>query len=158
MIARDGVKMPRRSTTLSCGYDFFSPDTYELTPGEWTMIDTGVRFDGTEYPHITHTGRPLPDDGCAHTMSISYPALWFMMLAPRSGLSAKYGFRLRNTVGIIDMDYRDTIKAMVTVDVPYTLSKDEKFMQGIVLPFGVFNHEIKPTEKRTGGHGSTGRF
>ena len=158
MIAKDGVKMPRRGTTMSCGYDFFAPETIDLKPGEWTMIDTGVSFDGTEDPHMIRMGRPIPRDGGAHTMSIAYPTRWFMMLAPRSGLSTKYGFRLRNTIGIIDMDYRDTIKAMVTVDEPYTLQKDEKFMQGIVMPFATFDSEIEPTENRTGGFGSSGRF
>ena len=158
MIARDGVKMPRRGTTLSCGYDFFSPETIELKPGEWTMIDSGISFDGLEDPYMVSMGRPIPRDGYAHTMCMNYPARWFMMLAPRSGLSTKYGFRLRNTIGIIDMDYRDTIKAMVTVDEPYTLQKDEKFMQGIIMSFGTLKGEIKPTETRTGGHGSTGRF
>jgi dUTPase len=80
------------------------------------------------------------------------------MLVPRSGLSNKCGFRIRNTVGIVDMDYRDTIKAMVTVDEPYTLAKDERFLQGILLPYGTFWGEIMPTEARNGGHGSTGRF
>ena len=154
----DGVKMPRRSTKLSAGYDFFSPEEFELRPGEWTMIDTGVSFDGTECPCCMHTGVPLPDDGCAHTISMRYPAMWYMALFPKSGLSTKYGFRIRNVTGIIDMDYRDTIKAMVTVDEPYTLRKDEKYLQGIFMPFGVMSGEIKPTEERKGGHGSTGRF
>lgn len=134
MITKGKIEKPRRATKGSAGYDFFSPDTYVLTPGKWTMIDTGVR---------------LTDDDVGD---------WFMMIVPRSGLSNKVGFRIRNTVGIIDMDYRDTIKAMVTVDEPYTLQRGERFMQGIILPFGTFKDEIEPTEERKGGHGSTGRF
>ena len=140
MIVKDGIKMPRRSTIGSAGYDFFSPDTYELRPEEWTMIDTGVSLD-TPKEMIMN---PL----CVH---------WFMMIVPKSGLATEYGFQLRST-GIIDMDYKDTIKAMVTVDRPYTLQKDEKFIQGIVMQFGTFTNEIPPTEVRNGGHGSTGRF
>ena len=147
MIVKDGIKMPRRSTIGSAGYDFFSPDTYELKPNEWTMIDTGVSLEGNEYVYTKFDTCMLHDF-----------EKWFMMLAPRSGLSNKYGFRIRNTIGIIDMDYRDTIKVMVTVDEVYTLEKGEKFVQGIILPFGVFTGEIKPSETRTGGHGSTGRF
>lgn len=140
MIVKDGIKMPRRSTIGSAGYDFFSPDTYELKPNEWTMIDTGVSFD-TPKEQIMNP----------------YGTKWFMALFPKSGLSTDYGFQLRST-GIIDMDYRDTIKAMVTVDKPYTLQKDEKFLQGIVMQFATFSDEIPPTEERKGGHGSTGRF
>lgn len=132
------VKIPRRSTFGSAGYDFCSPDTYELTPNEWTMIDTGVSLDESKF------GTDLER--------------WFMLLVPRSGLSNKYGLRIRNTVGIIDMDYKDTIKAMITVDEAYTLQKGERFLQGIVVPFGTFIDEISPTGSRNGGHGSTGRF
>ena len=126
--------IPKRQTLGSCGYDFYAPEDVVLTPGEWTTIDTGVRFDGSE--DVTTN--------------------WFMMVVPRSGLGSKYGFRFRNTVGIIDQDYRDTIKATVTVDVPLTLKKGERFMQGIILPYGVFGNEEEPTAIRTGGHGSTG--
>ena len=105
MIVKDGIKMPRRSTIGSAGYDFFSPDTYELKPNEWTMIDTGVSLEGNEYVYTKFDTCMLHDF-----------EKWFMMLAPRSGLSNKYGFRIRNTIGIIDQDYMDTVKVMVTVD------------------------------------------
>lgn len=131
------VEHPRRATIESAGYDFYSPDTYELKPGEYTTIDTGVSL--TE------------DDLCIDFKH------WFMMIVPRSGLSFKYGLRIINTVGIVDMDYRDTIKAKVTVDVPYTLNKGERFVQGIVLPYGIFKGEIEPKKERNGGFGSTGK-
>ena len=128
---------PKRATFGSCGYDFYSPMEYELIPGKWTVIDTGVR---------------LTDEDICEDFD-----KWFMMLVPRSGLSFHYGLRIRNTVGIIDMDYRDTLKASVTVDEPYTLEVGERFAQGIILPFGTFENEIKPTESRKGGFGSTGK-
>ncbi len=134
--------IPKRATKGSAGYDFYSPYDVQLTPGIWTDIDTGVRLDGDEVV-----------DGNEERI-----CQWFMLAVPRSGLSNKYGFRIRTTVGIIDMDYRDTIKAKVTVDVPYTLKKGERFMQGIVIPFGRFVHEIPPTNERMGGFGSTGRL
>lgn len=158
MIVKDGIKMPRRSTFGSAGYDFFAPDTYELKPGEWTMIDTGVSLD--DYDEVLRfdvESEVYEDDVVIDEVDYEV-GRWFMMLAPRSGLSNKVGFRIRNTVGIIDMDYRDTIKVMVTVDEPYTLAEGEKFVQGIIIPFGVFRGEIEPSETRTGGHGSTGRF
>lgn len=154
MIVNEGIKMPRRATVGSAGYDFFAPDTYKLKPREWTMIDTGIRLvdsDNVQMSTITRINEYIGKGK-------HYIGDWFMMIVPRSGLSNRVGFRIRNTVGIIDMDYRDTIKVMVTVDEPYTLAKGEKFMQGIILPFGVFNNEIEPTEARMGGHGSTGRF
>lgn len=128
---------PRRATKGSCGYDFYSPREYELMPGEWTTIDTGVR---------------LTDDDVCEDFD-----RWFMGVVPRSGLSFHHGLRIRNTIGVIDMDYRDTIKCKVTVDEPYTLEVGERFVQGIILPFGTLANEIKPTENRKGGFGSTGK-
>lgn len=123
-------------TRSSAGYDIYAPGRYELKPGEWTVIDTEVAF--TDEDVCTDFDR------------------WFMAIFPRSGLSFKYGFRIINTVPIIDMDYRQTIKLKVTVDSPYTLETNERFAQGIILPFGVFRDEIEPTEERNGGLGSTG--
>lgn len=128
--------VPKRATIGSAGYDFFSPDEYELKPGEWTTIDTKVRFDGEgDLPYLK----------------------WFMAIVPRSGLSFNYGLRIINTVAIIDMDYRDTIKLKITVEEPYRLAKGERFAQGILIPFGTFYGEIKPETTRNGGFGSTGR-
>ena len=135
--------LPKRATFGSAGYDFCSPYDVELIPGVWTDIDTGVRLD---------------NEDCCVDYNNEVIRRWFMLIVPRSGLSNRYGFRIRNTVGIIDMDYRDNIKAKVTVDVPYTLKKGERFMQGIVLPFGCFVHEIPPTNERVGGFGSTGKI
>lgn len=137
--------IPKRQTFGSAGYDFYAPDDIVLTPGEWTTVDTHVRFDGKE----------------SVLALIRYPVTmfhegWFMLVVPRSGLGSKYGVRFRNTVGIIDMDYRDTIKATMTADVPFTIKKGERFMQGIILPFGVFENEETPIIQRTGGIGSTG--
>ena len=123
-------------TRSSAGYDIYAPDRYELKPGEWTVIDTGVAF--TDEDICTDFDR------------------WFMAIFPRSGLSFRYGFRIINTVPIIDMDYRDTIKLKVTVDSPYTLEADERFAQGIILPYGIIPSEIPPEEERDGGFGSTG--
>lgn len=129
---------PRRATIGSAGYDFYAPDNYDLEPGKWTVIDTEVAF--TDEDRCLDFGR------------------WFMAIFPRSGLSSKHGFRIINTVPIIDMDYRDTIKLKVTVDEPYSLVAGERFAQGIILPFGVFHSEIKPETARNGGFGSTGRM
>ena len=118
------------------------------------MIDTGVRLTDD----VIRCANYSIGGACGTTLTPVGVGQWFMMLVPRSGLSNKYGFRIRNTIGIIDMDYKDTIKAMVTVDEPYTLQKNEKFLQGIFMPFGISIGEIEPSETRAGGQGSTGRF
>ena len=138
--------MPRRAEPGSAGYDFYAPHDIVLKPGEWTDVDTGVCFDGTE---MVRCPMESPEDTVFATQ-------WVMMVFPRSGLGFRYGVRFSNTVGIIDMTYRDTIKARMTCDTECTIRKGERFMQGVIVPFGRLLGEIEPTEKRRGGFGSTG--
>lgn len=43
----DSVKLPRRATAGSAGYDFFAPVRFALAPGETVKVPTGVpRGDG----------------------------------------------------------------------------------------------------------------
>ena len=75
----DGIRLPRRATAGSAGYDFFSPVDFELKPGETLKMPTGIR------------AWMEPD--------------WVLKIYPRSGLGFKYRLQLNNTVGIIDSDY-----------------------------------------------------
>ena len=136
----DEWQMPRRATRGSAGYDFVSPKDYCLEPGKWLTIDTGVRL---EYIMADS------DRDC--------PWQWVMLLAPRSSMGFRYGLRFANTIGVIDSDYPDTIRACVTVDKRCILKRGERFMQGIIVPFLSLDGEIPPTEERTGGIGSTGQ-
>ena len=82
MISTRGTPLPKRSTLYSSGYDFFSPMTYEINPGEVTVIETGIFF--------------TDDIGVRSDMP------WTLKLYPRSSLGTRYGMRLCNTTGIID--------------------------------------------------------
>ena len=75
----EGIRLPRRATAGSAGYDFFSPVDFELKPGETLKMPTGIRV------------LMEPD--------------WVLKIYPRSGLGFKYRLQLNNTVGIIDSDY-----------------------------------------------------
>ena len=73
------IKIPKRATTGSAGYDFFAPFTFTLNPNETIKIPTGIRV-------ILDSDKFLP-------------------IYPRSGLGFKFRLQLDNTVGIIDSDY-----------------------------------------------------
>lgn len=158
MKAENLEMMPRRSTMMSAGYDIYSPEEYELTPGQWVRIDTGVSLTDTEYPYLMHQGRPIPDDGYPHTVQITYPTRWWLDVRPRSSLASKYGLCFRGGPPVIDQDYRGNIILTVGVEEPYTLKKGERFAQAIFVPNLVMSMEITPTEQRLGGFGSTGRM
>ena len=133
----DNIKLPKRSTTGSAGYDMFLPFSVDLGINESQVIPTGVRC--------------KMDDG------------WVLKMYPRSGHGFKYGVHLANTVGIIDADYYNAnneghIQIKLVNDSklkkPIDLDADTAFCQGIFVPFGItVDDEVEA--KRTGGFGST---
>lgn len=133
----ENLKLPKRATKGSAGYDFYSPLTFTLQPGETIKIPTGIRSS-------------MRED-------------YVLMVFPRSGLGFKYRLQLNNTVGIIDSDYyysdnEGHIFIKLTND-----SKEGKileveegtgFAQGIFIQFGI-TADDEVTEFRNGGMGST---
>ncbi len=131
------IRLPRRATSGSAGYDFFAPVSFTLAPGQTIKLPTGIRA--------------RMDDG------------WVLMCFPRSGLGFKYRLQLNNTVGIIDSDYFGSdneghIFARITND-----SNEERtvcveahtgFMQGIFVPYGITEDDAA-SAVRNGGFGST---
>ncbi len=131
------LKLPKRATTGSAGYDFYSPLAFTLKPGETIKIPTGIRAS-------------MRED-------------YVLMVFPRSGLGFKFRLQLNNTVGIIDSDYyfsdnEGHIFIKVTNDSNegkvMELAAGNGFAQGIFLPFGI-TEDDEVTEIRNGGFGST---
>lgn len=136
-IMYEELKMPRRATKGSAGYDFFAPFDFALAPGETIKIPTGIR------------SWMLED--------------WVLQLYPRSGLGFKFRLQLNNTVGIIDSDYyysdnEGHIFAKITNDSNegkiLAIKKGEGFMQGIFMQYGIVEDD-DATDTRNGGFGST---
>ncbi len=135
----EALKLPKRATKGSAGYDFFAPFDIVLNPGETIKIPTGIRA----------------------WMEDCY----VLQLFPRSGLGFKYRLQLNNTVGIIDSDYFNSdneghIFAKITNDTnenkQVVIHQGEAFMQGIFIPYGI-TMDDEVTEIRNGGFGSTSK-
>ena len=155
----DAIKLPRRATAASAGYDFFLPADLSLAAGEGALIPTGIRA--------------KMDPG------------WVLCCFPRSGLGFKYRLQLDNTVGIIDADYYGSdneghIFCKITCDkkcpnqsaasagiqdsrapqaeasreAVLQLSAGDAFMQGVFLPYGL-TEDDDVADVRNGGFGST---
>lgn len=139
VLAYENLQLPRRATSGSAGYDFFTPVGFELPAGGSIKIPTGMRA--------------IMEDG------------WVLTLYPRSGLGFKFRFQLDNTVGVIDSDYARAdneghIFLRMTND-----SREGKglrvpagtaFAQGVFLPFGItVDDDVQAV--RSGGLGSTTR-
>lgn len=135
----DALKLPTRATVGSAGYDFFSPLTFTLEPGETIKVPTGIRAEIAEG--------------------------WVLMLFPRSGLGFKYRLQMNNTVGIIDSDYFYSdneghifVKLMNDSKENKTVIVEagQGFVQGLFIPFGI-TEDDNVSALRNGGFGSTTR-
>lgn len=131
------LKLPKRATVGSAGYDFFAPFDIVLKPGETIKIPTGIR--------------------------VKIEPNYVLKLYPRSGLGFKFRLQLNNTVGIIDSDYyysdnEGHIFAKITNDTnegrTIEIKKGTGFMQGIFVEYAItFDDDV--TDIRNGGFGST---
>lgn len=133
----DDIKKPRRATTGSAGYDFYTPFSFELAPNETIKIPTGIRA--------------WMEDN------------WVLSIYPRSGLGFKFRMQLNNTVGIIDSDYYNSdneghIFIKITNDTnegkTISVEKGAGFAQGIFTEFGI-TIDDDTDGVRNGGFGST---
>jgi len=86
------------------------------------------------------------------------------LLLPRSSTGIK-GICLRNTVGVIDADYRGEWLAYITLDSicdkPITFKRGERALQALIVPFSRVAIELTDTLSKTGrgdtGFGGTGK-
>ena len=133
----DSIRIPRRATVGSAGYDFFAPWTFVLAPGQTVKIPSGIRV--------------LLDDDKV------------LQCYPRSGLGFKYRLQLDNCVGIIDSDYSNSdneghIFFKLTNDSRdgkvVTIHRGEAFAQGIITQYFTTDND-NASGIRNGGFGST---
>ncbi len=136
----EGIKMPKRATSGSAGYDFYAPADIVLEKGKSVLIPTGIRSKINEG--------------------------WVLSIYPRSGLGFKHRVQLDNTVGIIDSDYYNSsneghIMIKLSCDAHdeghrVELSCGDGFAQGIFTQFGI-TVDDSADGIRDGGFGSTSK-
>lgn len=133
----NALKLPKRATKGSAGYDFYAPEDIILEPGETLKIPTGIRT-------------KMDED-------------YVLMCFPRSGLGFKFRLQLNNTVGIIDSDYyfssnEGHIFAKITNDTnekkTIKVKAGDGFIQGIFVQYGI-TEDDDANGIRNGGFGST---
>ena len=133
------IKLPKRSTKESAGYDIFSPVDILLKPNEEIKVPTGLKV------HM-QKGEAL-------------------LIFPRSGLGFKYYTRLANTIGVIDSDYINSdneghmwVKLRNEGDKDLFINQGDAFCQAIFMPFLLVDGDnFDDGEDRNGGFGSTNR-
>ena len=132
-------ELPYYATPGSAGMDLSAClyDPVTIAPGERKSIPTGIAI---QLPHAGIVG----------------------LVFPRSGLAARSGVNLANSVGVIDSDYTGEIICVLvnhgTQDV--TIARGDRIAQMLFMP--VFRTvleettELADTLRGSGGFGSTG--
>jgi len=135
----DSIKLPKRATKGSAGYDIFSPINFTLNPNETIKIPTGIRCE--------------IEDG------------WVLHIYPRSSLGFKYRLQLNNTVAVIDSDYfYSDNEGHIFIKMTNCSNEDKTvkvnvgngITQGIFLQYGL-TYDDNTTDIRNGGFGSTNK-
>ncbi len=140
VVAYEDIRLPRRATAWSAGYDFFSPISFKLKPGQSIKVPTFIKA------QLNH-GRVL-------------------MIYPRSSYGFKYRMQLDNTVGIVDSDFFDNksneghIFIKITNDSKTNktleVNAGEAFAQGIIMGYEITDDD-NTIATRIGGIGSTSK-
>lgn len=136
----NSIPFPRYATSGSAGMDLPAciDQPINVPPGERAMIPTGIAI---EIPNRHIVG----------------------LVFARSGLAAKYGITLANSVGVIDSDYKGEIMVAVLNQGKreYFVKPGERVAQLVFVPVYAASleevEELAVTERGTGGFGSTGK-
>jgi dUTP pyrophosphatase len=108
----------------------------EIAPGTRALIPTGIAI-----------SLPLGHEG---------------QVRPRSGLAIRHGVTVLNSPGTIDADYRGELQ-VILVNLgtePFVVQRGMRIAQIVIAPVKhavlVESNDLDPTERATGGFGSTG--
>lgn len=130
------VKLPKRKTKKSAGYDFFAIEDFTLYPNKLCIVPTGVKAymedDEVLYLHI------------------------------RSSVAFKRGVRMLNSIGVIDADFVDnpdnegeiSLGLLSHNDDIVHIQKGERIAQGVFHKF-LITDDDDAEGQRVGGIGST---
>ena len=136
-----GLPLPAYQTAHAAGLDLLAavPDSAPLmlAPGKHAMVPTGL--------------------------AIALPEGFEAQVRPRSGLAAKHGVTVLNSPGTIDADYRGEIQVILINHgaEPFTIRRGERIAQMVIAPVVQATlipvTSLSPTDRGSGGFGSTGR-
>jgi len=130
------LPLPEYHTKGAAGFDFRARERVEILPGQTASVLLNI--------------------------AMEIPEGHFLLLAARSSLH-KSGLAMRNSIGIIDSDYRgdeDQIKAILFnfTDAPVAVERGDRIVQGVIVPFvrAEWDETDEMKNSTRGGFGSTG--
>ncbi|HEX2577444.1 MAG TPA: dUTP diphosphatase [Aquihabitans sp.] len=132
------LPLPSYARAGDAGADLLAREPAELAPGG---------------------GRALIPTGIALALPVGTAGF----VQPRSGLALRHGVTCLNTPGLIDSGYRDELRVLLVnldPEVPFTVARGDRIAQLVIQRVEhaelVVVDELPPSERGTGGFGSTG--
>jgi dUTP pyrophosphatase len=135
----EGLELPRYETAGAAGCDLRAAleGSLVILPAQRALVPTGI--------------------------GIALPPGYEAQVRPRSGLAVRDGVTVLNAPGTIDADYRGEIQVpLINLgQKPFTVERGQRIAQMVIAPvLQVGWHvvdELPPSERGSGGFGSTGR-
>ena len=131
------IKLPRRATSKSAGYDMYSPIRVVVPPHESILVASDIR---------------------AYMQNDED-----LVIIARSGLGLK-GIVLRNGTGLIDSDYYQNpttggnigISIWNTSNHPFVIEEGDRLCQATFYKYLTVDNDEPLSDERVGGFGSSG--
>lgn len=129
--------LPTRGSDTAGGFDIYMTEAGELAAGQSELVNLGF--------------------------ATAIPEGYVALILPRSGSGSKLGLELRNTVGVIDADYRGEWKAMMKTKEGHSIKweANERLLQFVLVPVATPQLEavvdLDETARGQGGFGSSGK-
>lgn len=135
---KENAVAPSNGSLEAAGYDLYAAIDHEIKvfPHETVLIDTGL--------------------------AMAIPEGYFGGIYARSGLATKQGLRPSNCVGVVDSDYRGSVKVALHNDSGEArfINPGDRVAQLIIQPYTKLNikevGELDDTQRGSDGFGSTG--
>jgi dUTP pyrophosphatase len=130
------LPLPRYARAGDAGLDLRAARDVALERGERALVETGV--------------------------AVAIPPGWAGLVLPRSGLALRHGVTVLNAPGLIDAGYRGEIKVVLINHgaARAVVRRGERIAQLVIQPVGraelIEVDALPPSERGTGGFGSTG--
>ena len=129
----DTAKLPEKQHIDDAAFDLYSDESVILAPSDIKLVSTGISF--------------------------TVPVGTYGRIAPRSGLSTKGIFI---NAGVIDRNYTGEVKVILNnfgkneIELPKFSRIAQLIVEKISNPSIIEVDELDPTERESGGFGSTG--
>jgi dUTP pyrophosphatase len=128
--------IPKYNLVGDAGFDLSSVQDYIVLPGQTVLIDTGLAFE--------------------------LPSNKVLLVCPRSGVSLKTKLRIANAPGIVDSNFRDSVRIIITNTghTPHFVKKGDRLAQGLIQTIDTVDfvevEELSDSERNKNGFGSSG--